>query len=169
MVAADLGLLLIRLALGGMLATHGLNKIFGAGGLQGTANWFEGLGLRPGWLHARLAAISEIGAATLMASGLVIPLAAAAFIGLMVVAAFTDHRGKGFFVFKGGWEYVALVAVIAASLVCVGPGTWSADTAIGWHLMGIGWAALAAVVGVVAAAGLLLVARDTTRTTGASV
>ena len=122
MSGVGLGLLVIRLALGGMLAIHGLNKVFGGGGLTGTARWFEGLGLRPGWLHARLAAFNEIGAGVLMACGLLFPLAGAAFIGLMTVAAITDHKGKGFFVFKGGWEYVALIGVVAAGLVSIGPG-----------------------------------------------
>ncbi len=73
MTGIALGLLVIRLALGGMLAIHGLNKVFGGGGLAGTARWFEGLGLRPGWLHARLAAGNEIGAGLLMACGLAFP------------------------------------------------------------------------------------------------
>ncbi len=150
------GVLVMRLALGGMLAVHGLNKVFGPGGLAGTARWFEGLGLRPGWLHARLAAGNEIGAAVLIASGLAFPLAGAAYIGLMSVAAVTDHRGKGFFVFKGGWEYVALIGVISAALVSTGPGAYSLDSAFGWHLSGPGWAGLAIVVGLAAAAGLYL-------------
>jgi putative oxidoreductase len=158
MNSVSLGLLVIRLALGGMLVVHGYNKVFGPGGLTGTAGWFEGLGLRPGWLHARLAATNEIGAGLLMACGLVFPLAGAAFIGLMSVAAVTDHRGKGFFVFKGGWEYVALIGVIAAGLVCTGPGRYSVDHALGWNLSGPGWAGLAIVVGLVAAAGLYLTA-----------
>jgi putative oxidoreductase len=152
------GLLVIRLGLGGMLAVHGLNKVLGAGGLAGTARWFEGLGLRPGWLHARLAAGTEIGAGLLMACGLAFPLAGAAFIGLMTVAAVTDHRGKGFFVFKGGWEYVALIGVIAAALVSTGPGRYSLDAALGWQLAGPAWAGLAMLAGVGAAGGLYLTA-----------
>jgi putative oxidoreductase len=158
MAGVSLGLLVIRLALGGMLAVHGFNKVFGSGGLTGTARWFEGLGLRPGWLHARLAAANEIGAGVLMACGLVFPLAGAAFIGLMAVAAVTDHRGKGFFVFKGGWEYVALIAVVAAALVCAGPGRYSLDRALGWTLAGPGWAGLAILAGLLAAAALYLAA-----------
>jgi putative oxidoreductase len=77
-----------------------------------------------------------------MACGLAFPLAGAAFSGLMSFAAVTDHRGKGFFVFKGGWEYVALIGVIAAALVSIGPGRYSADAALGWHLAGPGWAGL---------------------------
>lgn len=149
MSGVALGVLVLRLALGGMLVIHGLNKIFGPGGLAGTARWFEGLNLRPGWLHARVAATNEIGAGVLMACGLVLPLAGAAVIGLMVVAALTDHRGKGFFVFKGGWEYVALVAVAAAAIVSIGAGRFSLDAAIGWHLGGPGWAGLAILVGLV--------------------
>jgi putative oxidoreductase len=42
--AAALGL---RLTIGPMLFVHGYNKVFGAGGLDGTTRWFEGLGLAP--------------------------------------------------------------------------------------------------------------------------
>ncbi len=56
----DVASLVLRLALGPMLVLHGLNKV--QGGLDGTAGWFESLGLKPGWLHARVAAFTEIGA-----------------------------------------------------------------------------------------------------------
>jgi putative oxidoreductase len=62
-------------------------------------------------------------------------------------------------VFKGGWEYVVLLALIAAAMVSIGPGRWSIDAALGWHLAGPGWAGLAIVVGVAAAAGLLATIR----------
>jgi putative oxidoreductase len=158
MTGIALGLLVIRLGLGGMLAMHGLNKVFGSGGLAGTARWFESLGLRPGWLHARLAASTEIGGSFLMACGLAFPLAGATFIGLMAVAALTDHRGKGFFVFKGGWEYVALIGVVSVAIVSIGPGGYSLDSAFGWQLRGPGWAGLALLIGLFAAGGLLITA-----------
>jgi putative oxidoreductase len=163
MNSVDLGFLALRLALGGMLMAHGLNKAFGPGGFAGTARWFEGLGLRPGWFHARLAAGNEVIAGILMASGLVFPLAGAAFIGLMTVAAVTDHKGKGFFVFKGGWEYVFIVAVAAAALVCTGPGRFSMDAALGWHLLGAAWAGIAIVAGLIAAGALYVGARQPAR------
>src|SRR5690606_22388260 len=105
----DLGLLVLRLALGPMLVVHGWNKVKGAGGLAGTTGWFEALGLRPAALHARLAAVTEIAAGLLLTLGLLTGLASAAFVGLMAVAMLTDHRGKGYFVFKGGSEYVIVV------------------------------------------------------------
>lgn len=155
----DLGMLLVRLALGPMLVLHGVNKVWGGGGLTGTAGWFESLGLRPGWLHARIAAATEITAGLLVTVGLATGPAAAAFVGLMTVAALTDHRGKGYFVFKGGWEYVLLVAIVAVGLAVIGPGGWSLDAALGLPFSGIGWGAVAAVGGVGAALGMLAVFR----------
>lgn len=169
MNSVDLGLLVLRLALGGMLMTHGFNKAFGPGGFAGTARWFEGLGLRPGWLHARLAAGTEVIAGSLMAAGLAFALAGAAFIGLMSVAAVTDHRRKGFFVFKGGWEYVFIVAVAAAALVCTGPGRFSLDAALGWHLAGAAWAGIAILVGLTAGGALYVGARRPARVTDQAI
>lgn len=151
----DLGLLVVRLALGPMLVVHGWNKVAGGGGLQGTAGWFESLGLRPAALHARLAAATEIGAGILLTLGLLTGLAATAFVGLMLVAMLTDHRGKGYFIFKGGAEYVVLVAMVAVGLAATGPGAWSLDNAFGVELAGAWWALVAAGGGAAAALGLL--------------
>ncbi len=155
----DLGMLVLRLALGPMLVLHGANKVWGGGGLSGTAGWFESLGLRPGRLHARVAAATELVAGVLVTLGLFTGLAATAFVGLMTVAALTDHRGKGFFVFKGGWEYVAVVAMVAVALAVVGPGAWSLDAALGLPLSGPWWGLVAAVGGVAAAGALLALFR----------
>lgn len=149
--AIDLAMLLIRLAIGPMIILHGYNKIFGAGGLQGTAGWFEGLGLKPGWLHARVAALTEISVGVLITLGLLTSFGAAGIIGLMTVAMFTDHRGKGYFVFKGGLEYVLFVAITAAALASAGPGQWSLDSALGLGWFGVRWAVGAVVLGVGAA------------------
>ena len=59
------------------------------------------------------------------------PLPNAAVIGVMVVAARSDHRDKGFFVFKGGWEYVVVLSAVAAALAGLGNGRWSVDHLIG--------------------------------------
>src|ERR1700683_1145184 len=103
----DMAALTLRLAIGPMLLAHGYNKVYGSGGLEGTTRWFEGLGLQPGWVHPRMAAATGLGAGTLITLGALDPLPSAAVVGLMVTATRTDHRGKGFFIFKGGWEYTA--------------------------------------------------------------
>ena len=159
----DVATLVLRLALGPMLVLHGLNKV--RGGLSGTASWFESLGLRPGWLHARVAAVTEIGAGLLVTLGLLTGLAAMAFVGLMTVAALTDHRGKGYFIFKGGAEYVVLVAMAAVVLAVTGPGRWSLDHSLGLDLSGLGWGAVALVGGLAGAAALLLTSYRPQQTT----
>jgi len=151
-----LGTLLVRLALGPMLMMHGWNKVAGPGGLAGTTRWFDGLGIRPAWLHARVAATTELTAGALVTLGLFTGPATAAFVGLMTVATRTDHRGKGFFVFKGGWEYTVLIAIVAVALAAIGPGPWSLDHALGLHFSGVAWAAVSLVGGVAAATALLM-------------
>ncbi|MDQ6945099.1 MAG: DoxX family protein [Actinomycetota bacterium] len=147
--------MLLRLAVGPMLVVHGCNKIFGSGGLEGTAKYFESLGLRPGALHARLGAGTEIGAGALMTLGALSPLPAAGAIGVMATAARTDHKGKGFLVFKGGWEYTGVVAVAAAAMAALGPGPLSVDRLRGKDRSGKRWALLAVVLGLGGAAGIL--------------
>jgi putative oxidoreductase len=143
----DAAALVLRLTVGPMLVYHGYNKVAGPGGLEGTTGWFDALGLRPAHVHARLAAATEIGAGTGLALGLASPAPAAAAIGLMTVAARTDHRGKGFFVFKGGWEYTAVVAGAVAAQAALGSGRWSLDAVLGNDRRGWGWAVAASVLG----------------------
>ncbi|MFJ5304405.1 DoxX family protein [Streptomyces sp. NPDC088350] len=151
----DIGMLVIRSALGLMLIAHGANKVFGPGGLGGMTAWFASLGLRPAWVHARLAAATEIAAGVLLGLGLLTGLACTAYVGLMLVAALTDHRNKGFFVFKGGCEYVLLVGLVAVGVAGVGPGEWSLDHVLGLETTGSWWPVGALVVGAGAALGLL--------------
>ena len=128
----NLALLVLRLVFGLFLAYHGYNKVFGGGGLKGTAGWFGTIGMRwPAW-QARLAAATEIGAGLMFAAGILTPLAAAGMIGLMTVAIVVAHWKVGFFIFKPnqGWEYCASIAVVAASVGVMGPGEWSLDHAV---------------------------------------
>ncbi len=151
----DLPALLLRTSIGPMLITHGANKVFGKGGLDGTTRWFNSLGLKPGWVHARMAAATEIGAGSALTLGVLHPLPEAAIVGLMASAAATDHRGKGFFIFKGGWEYVAVIAAAATAVATMGHGRYSLDGLLGRDHSGARWGLLAAALGIGASAGLL--------------
>jgi len=150
--AANLALLIFRLAVGGVFIAHGVNHIFGGGRIAGTARWFESLGMRPGWVHAWTASLTEIGAGALLVLGLLTPLAGAGVIGVMLVAWGTNHLKNGFFIFRPGegWEYVMTLSVCGLVLAILGPGEWSLDHAIGlsrlWGWTGL-WIALAAGVG----------------------
>ncbi len=126
-----LGVLLIRVVVGLTLAAHGYFKFFKGGKIAGTARWFDSMGMKPnGKVHAVLAASTEIGAGLLFAAGLLTPLAAAGFVGLMFVAAWTVNRPNGFFSANHGYEFNLVLAVVAVGVAMMGPGKYSAD----WQL-----------------------------------
>lgn len=153
---SSLSALIIRLAVGPTMFAHGYNKVFGAGGLEGTERWFEGIGFKPAAVHSRVAATTEMVSGALITLGAANPLPSAAVIGVMTVAARSDHREKGFFVFKGGWEYVAVLGAAAAALAGMGNGRWSLD-----HLVGNrrrGWKAAFTAVGLGLANGAAVLA-----------
>jgi putative oxidoreductase len=154
-VSRDMASLMLRLTIGPMMMTHGLNKVRGPGGMEGTTRWFAGLGFKPAAVHARVAAATEIGTGALLTVGAMTPMAAAGIVGVMTSAAATDHKGKGFFIFKGGWEYVAVVAGVATAIAALGPGRFSIDGLRGKPHGGFLRALLAAALGVTAAQGVL--------------
>ncbi|AHH19002.1 DoxX family protein [Nocardia nova SH22a] len=155
MDVADVAVLLLRLVVGVTMIAHGYNHWRGGGRIEGTARWFGGLGLRNGILQAWLSVITEIGAGALLIAGLFTPLACAAVISVMLVAGLLAHRQNGFFVFKEGYEYVLVLAVTALATAILGPGRASLDYAVGLDTQGWTGGLIAAVVGVVATAGLL--------------
>jgi putative oxidoreductase len=120
--AVDAGVLLIRVVGGLTMAAHGYQKFFSGGRIAGTARWFDSMGMRPGIWHALAAASTEVGAGILLALGLLTPFAGAAFVALMLVAAYTVHRANGFFSVNSGWEYNLILAVLGAGPVGSGPG-----------------------------------------------
>jgi putative oxidoreductase len=155
----DLALLVLRVFFGLSLAAHGYNKFFGKGGLGGTAGWFGSIVMKwPKW-QARLAATTEVGAGILLALGLATPLAAAGFIGIMIVAIVVAHRKNGFFVFKPGqgWEYCASIVVVAFAIGTIGAGKYSIDHLIHKDVNGWTGAIIAGVLGVVGAAAQLAI------------
>lgn len=146
----DTALLILRLALGPMLFAHGYQKLFMGGRIEGTAGWFESMGMKPGKLNAWMAALTETGTGVLLTLGLLTPFAAAGMVGVMVVAWFT-HRGE-FFVFKDGWEYNFVIGAVAVAIGTLGAGSWSLDDLLGISTDLAGW------TGFVISAGLGLVA-----------
>ena len=127
----NLAMLILRVGVGLTFAAHGYGKIFQGGRIPGTAGWFDSMGMKPGKLHAWMAALTEIGAGLLLALGFLTPLAAAGMVGVMVVAAWTVHRHNGFMIVREGWEYTFVLALVAASVATLGPMEWSVDSALG--------------------------------------
>jgi putative oxidoreductase len=157
MHAIDASLLLIRLVTGLTMLAHAWNHAFGGGKIDGTANWFDKLGLRPGRMHAWLSVLTEAGCGLALAAGFLTPLAAGGLLGTMVVAGVIEHRTHGFFVFRNGYEYVLMIAVILSAMAISGSGFASADHLIGFRLDG--WPAVGACLGIgVGGAAVLLAA-----------
>ena len=151
----NLGLLLLRLAVGLTLAAHGTQKLFGwfsGPGLTATSQFFTMLGFPPGRRHAFTAGLAEIVSGVLLAVGFLTPLAAAATIAVMVVAVFTVHLSKGFFNQNGGYEYNLVLSVAALALAFTGPGSMSFDTFLNYSYSGTVWGVAAFLVGVVCGA-----------------
>lgn len=156
MTPFDYGMALPRSCVGFTMCAHGYAKLFRGGRIPGTARWFDSIGMRPGAVHAWLAAVCEVGAGLLLGLGLLTPFAAAAFVSLMLFAAWTVHRGKGFFVTADGWEYNLVLAVSAVSVAVAGAGRLSID----WWALGrdlwSGWPGLPISAGGGGAAATLL-------------
>src|SRR5580704_6619281 len=126
----DAGLLGLRLTLGGYLAAHGAQKLFGAldgPGLEPVAANFEKTGMRPGHAMAVLAGGSEVFGGLLTATGLANPVGPLAIAGAMTVAT-TVHSDKGPMAQKGGYELALTNAAAALALAASGPGRWSLDS-----------------------------------------
>ncbi|MEU6475509.1 DoxX family membrane protein [Streptomyces sp. NPDC047017] len=156
----DLGLLLLRLGTGGVLAAHGAQKLlgwFGGAGLEGTGRFMESVGYRPGKASAMAAGVAEAGGGLLLALGLATPAAGAAAAGAMAGAA-AVHTPHGFFAQSGGYEYAASLGLTTCGLAVSGPGRLSLDHALG-HAVNRGWMVPAAFAATAAGTAVILGAR----------
>src|ERR1700749_1980860 len=131
-----LGRLILRLIVGGYFFGHGTQKLFGwfgGYGPEGTGQFFESIGLRPGKHHAVAAGAAEAGGGALLVAGAATPVAASVLTATMVTAINRVHLKTG-------------------------PGSPSIDDAIGakWH--GPKWALRSLVLGVIGAVGAHIVA-----------
>jgi len=162
----DTASLILRLALGVTLMAHGWNHGFGPGGLNGTAGWFESIGLRPAKVHAAVSSYLELAAGAALLVGFLVPLAAAAGVGIMTVAFVTVHRKNGFFIFREGegYEYVMTIAFALTALAVLGGGQVSLDHALDLDLDGVAIGLGAAAAGILGAAGMLVTSWRPSRT-----
>jgi len=132
----DLAILIIRVVFGLTVAAHGAQKLFGwAGGpgLQGMTGWLGSMRMRPAYLWAVLAGLTEFGGGLLMTFGFLGPVGALGVIAAMLVAIIAAHWGR-FFATNQGMEYPLLLAVGALATIVSGPGAYSLDALTGFTL-----------------------------------
>lgn len=159
----DLALLVLRLVVGLFFVGHGAQKLFGAfggHGIQGTAQFFESIGIRPGRRNAQAAGWSELLGGALLALGLFTPLAALLIIAVMTTAILSVHAKNGPWVTDSGFEY-NLVLIAIAFVVAANPGDWSLDAAFGLgEIHGTAFAVAALVLGALGGALALAAGRN---------
>ncbi|HEU4685990.1 MAG TPA: DoxX family protein [Nitrospira sp.] len=130
--------LILRWTLGLVMLPHGAQKLlgwFGGLGFQGTMGLFTAKMGMP-WVIALLVILGESFGSLLLLAGLLTRFTAASLGVIMIGAIVLVHAPYGFFMNwfgqqQGeGYEYHLLVIGIAAALMVVGAGKWSADRSI---------------------------------------
>ena len=144
----SIGLLLVRVVIGTVMAAHGAQKLFGwfgGYGLNATGEFFSQLGFHPGRAFAAAGSISEIASGLLVAFGFLGPVGPALMISVMMVAAITVHWGHGLFAQSNGIELPLLYSAAAFGLAMTGFGQYSLDAWLGLAGLWVGpvtWIAL---------------------------
>ena len=132
----DVGLALVRIMAGLLMAAHGAQKLLGWWGGSSMAKWSEDLerqGVRPGWLWAWISVLGQM-AGLALAIGFLTPITAAASLVAPMVVVVIQKWPKGFFNVRGGIEFMLAILVIGVALVLTGPGAVSVDALIGFSL-----------------------------------
>lgn len=140
-------LLILRLVVGLLFIGHGSQKLFGwfgGHGPEGTGQFLDSLGYRPGKRMAIAAGGAEFFGGLFLALGCLTPLASAMIIGVMLNAILSVHLSKGIWNSNGGLEFPLVMAAVAAAVCIAGPGRFSLDRALGipvgrpvWQVAGI--------------------------------
>ena len=131
----SIGLLVVRVVIGFIMAAHGAQKLlgwWGGYGLRGTGQFFEQLGFQPGPAFAAAASVSEIVSGLLVAFGFLGPIGPALMISVMIVATMTVHWEHGLFAANNGIELPLLYGATAFGLALTGFGEYSVDALLGF-------------------------------------
>jgi putative oxidoreductase len=161
----DLGVLLLRFAVGGTFFAHGMqivSGLWGGPGIDGFAATLQGFGYQQPVVLAWVAGITAVVGGALVVLGFLTPLAAAGLLALMINSV-AVKIGNGFFVASpAGANAVELDVVLglaAAALTLTGAGRIAIDRGRTWNLRPAPWGVLALIVGVVAAVLVLVLLR----------
>lgn len=155
----DLGLLILRLALGGVFIAHGAQKLFGAfggPGPEGFAQSLRKMGFEQSTALSLVTGATELGGGALLVLGLFTPLAAAGLVGVMVNALVVKFDGA-FFASSGGVEYELVLGSLALGLLFTGPGRAALDKGRSWFRHPLASGGICLLLAAAASAVVLLV------------
>jgi putative oxidoreductase len=133
-MSIDLGMLILQVVVGLLIAGHGAQKLFGwfgGHGLAGTSAWLGSLGLYPARLWALAAGVAEFVGGLCTALGLLHPLGPLAIIAVMLMAIALVHGSKGLWLANGGGEYNLLLIAVAAVIGLTGSNSYALDRLLG--------------------------------------
>jgi putative oxidoreductase len=119
------GIALLRIALGVMFIAHSIVLKLLTYGLDGTAQFFVGIGL-PAWL-AYATFFAEALGGTLLVLGVYTRTVALGLILPLIGAIVWVHGGNGwvFTAPNGGWEYPAYLIVLCVAQALLGSGAYA--------------------------------------------
>ena len=132
-----LGLLVLRVVIGLIVAAHGAQKLFGWWGGPGMAGWTAAMTrmrIRPAAPWAWLSVLAELLGGIGLALGLLTPLPSFGIVAAMLVAIALVHWPNGFWNGKRGYEFNLSLMAAAVAVALTGPGAYSLDSALGIHL-----------------------------------
>ncbi len=135
--SVNIGLLILRIVVGLLLAGHGAQKLFGwfgGHGMAGQIGMMDKLGMSPAPVWAWINALGEFLGGLGFLFGLLTPLAVVGLLGSMIVAIVKVHWAKGVWNTNGGFEFPLAVATVAFVVGMTGPGFYSLDRVLGLRL-----------------------------------
>lgn len=162
-VGIDIGLLVLRVAVGGTMLLQGLFKfgLFGGPGIDAVPAMLQHMGITSATsVLSWVLALTEVIGGSALVVGLLTPLAAASALGVTATATWLMHTG-GYFPSmhpdgsqSGGYYFAVLTGAGALALLFTGPGRLAADFPAPWRRNPVGAGLLGAIL---AAGGTLLV------------
>jgi putative oxidoreductase len=125
-----LGLLILRVVVGLIVAAHGFQKLFGWWGGPGMSGWVGAMNrmrIRPAVPWAWMSVLAEVFGGLGLAVGLLTPLPSLAIAASMLVAIALVHWPRGFWSTKGGYEFNLSILAGITAIALAGPGAYSLD------------------------------------------
>jgi putative oxidoreductase len=118
-------LLLARIAVGVVFIAHGLQKF--ANGIDGTAAFFESVGIPAAGLAAPAVATVEVLGGAALILGALLPLFGILLALTMFGAFVFVHASNGLFLDQGGYEFVLVLAAASLTFATTGGGALALD------------------------------------------